>query len=81
MKKILILLLIVGAIIPSISPLSAEANVSPERVHRRRKPKCKSRGGVTVCSMPRTRRCTVRRPCVPRGYYRPTLPLSPMPLR
>ena len=78
MKKVLTLLLIVGAIVPSISPLSAEANVSPERVHRRRKPKCKSRGGVTVCSMPRTRRCTVRRPCIPRDYYRPN-PRYPMP--
>ena len=85
MKKVLTLLLIVGAIIPSISPLSAEAGVSPEGVHRRRRPRCKSRGGVTVCSMPRRRKCTIRRPCIPRDYYRPNpprlVPLSPMPLR
>ena len=79
MKKVLTLLLIVGAIIPSISPLSAEAGVSPEGVHRRRRPRCKSRGGVTVCSMPRRPKCTIRRPCIPRDYYRPNPPRYPMP--
>ena len=81
MKKVLTLLLVVGAIIPSISPLSAEAGVSPEGVHRRRRPRCKVHGGVVVCKMPRRRRCTIKRPCVPRNYYRPNPPLSPMPLR
>ena len=90
MKKVLSLLLIVGAIVPSISPLSAEAGVSPEGVHRRRKPKCRVDGPVVVCSMPRPRKprkCTKRRPCIPRDYYRPNpprrvpVPLSPMPLR
>ena len=88
MKKVLALLLIVGAIIPSISSsLSAEASVSPEGVHRRRRPRCKTRGGVTVCRMPRHRkpkRCGIM-PCIPRGYFRPNpprrVPLSPMPLR
>ena len=85
MKKVLTLLLIVGAIVPSISPLSVEAGVSPEGVHRRRRPRCKAHRGVVVCKMPRPRRCTIRRPCVPRDYYRPNpprrVPLSPMPLR
>ena len=85
MKKVLALLLIVGAIIPSISSsLSAEAGVSPEGVHRRRKPKCRVDGPVVVCSMPRPRKCTRRKPCIPRGYYRPNPPRSlprPVPLR
>ena len=85
MKKVLTLLLIVGAIVPSISPLSVEAGVSPEGVHRRRRPRCKVHGEVVVCKMPRRRRCTVKRPCIPRDYYRPNpprlVPLSPMPLR
>ena len=87
MKKVLTLLLIIGAIIPSISSPSVEAGVSPEGVHRRRSPRCKTRGGVTVCRMPRHRkpkRCGIM-PCIPPGYFRPTpprrVPLSPMPLR
>ena len=84
MKKVLTLLLIVGAIIPSISSPSVEAVVSPEGVHRR-SPKCKKRGNVLVCKMPRPRKCTIKRPCVPSGYYRSNpprlVPLSPMPLR
>ncbi len=81
MKKVLVLFLTVGAIIPSISVLSVEAGVSPEGIHRRRKPKCKVHGEVVVCKMPRHRKCTIKRPCVPRDYYRPNPPLSPMPLR
>ena len=83
MKKVLSLLLIVGAIIPSISALSVEAGVSPEGV-RRRKPKCRVDGPVVVCSMPRPSKCTRRKPCIPRGYYRPNPPRSlprPVPLR
>ena len=87
MKKVLTLLLIIGAIVPSISSPSVEAGVSPEGVHRRRSPRCKVHGKVVVCKMPRRRRCTIKRPCVPRDYYRPNprrrvpVPLSPMPLR
>jgi hypothetical protein len=35
---------------------------------------------VTVCTMPRPRKCTRFRPCIPRDYYRPH-PRVPMPLR
>ena len=77
MKKLLVLFLLLGSIIPSV-----EAGVSPEGVgsffpegrHRPRKPRCKERGGVVVCRMPRPRKCTIRRPCIPRGYYRPNPP-------
>ncbi len=87
MKKLLITFLLLGSILPS-----AEAGVSPEGIprgsrnffpegrNRPRKPRCKEHGGVVVCKMPRRpRKCTIRRPCIPRGYYRPTPPRDPMP--
>ena len=55
-------------------------NFFPEGRNRPRKPRCKSNGKVTVCRMPKPRKCTVRRPCIPRDYYRPH-PRIPMPLR
>ena len=73
--------LLLGTILPS-----AEAGVSPEGIPRRprdffpegrprtRKPRCRTEGKVVVCRMPRPRKCTIRRPCVPPGYYRPTPP-------
>ena len=92
MKKLFLLFLIAGTILPSFTSIpSAEAGSSPEGVprrprnfspegrHRPRKPRCKTHGKVTVCKMPRPRKCTIRRPCIPRGYYRPTPPRSPMP--
>ena len=91
MKKLLVVFLLLGSIIPSV-----EAGVSPEGIPRgqrnffpegrprTRKPRCKDNGKVVVCKMPRTprpRKCTLRRPCVPRGYYRPNPPrVIPMPL-
>ena len=89
MKKLLVVFLLLGSILPSV-----EAGVSPEGIPRRprdhypegrprtRKPRCKTHGKVVVCKMPRPRKCTVRRPCVPRDYYRPSPPKRiPMPLR
>ena len=87
MKKLLVLILLTGSIFPLISIPSVEAGVSPEGIPRRprdhypegrprpRKPRCKTHGKVVVCRMPRQpRKCTIRRPCVPPGYYRPTPP-------
>ena len=68
MKKLLVLFLLLGSIIPSV-----EAGVSPEGI-RRRRPRCRTHGQVVVCKMPRPRKCTVRRPCIPRDYYRPSPP-------
>ena len=92
MKKLLVVFLLLGSILPSV-----EAGVSPEGIPRRprnvfpegqprtRKPRCKVDGKVVVCRMPRMprpRKCTIRRPCVPRDYYRPSPPRRiPMPLR
>ena len=82
MKKLLVVFLLLGSILPSV-----EAGVSPEGIprsprnffpegrNRPRKPRCKTNGQVTVCKMPRPRKkCTIRRPCVPPGYYRPLPP-------
>ena len=89
MKKLLVVFLLLGSILPSV-----EAGVSPEGIprnprnffpegrNRPRKPRCKSNGKVTVCRMPKPRKCTRFNPCVPRDYYRPSPPRRiPMPLR
>ena len=90
MKKLFLLFLIAGTILPSFTSIpSAEAGSSPEGVprrprnfspegrHRPRKPRCKTHGKVVVCKMPRTprpRKCTRFNPCIPRDYYRPNPP-------
>ena len=90
MKKLLLTFLILGSILPSV-----EAGVSPEGIprgqrnffpegrNRPRKPRCKTNGKVTVCTMPRPRKkCTRFNPCIPRDYYRPMPPRRiPMPLK
>ena len=90
MKKLLVMFLLLGTLLPS-----AEAGVSPEGIprrprnfspegrHRPRKPRCKTNGQVTVCKMPRPRKkCTRFNPCIPRDYYRPMPPRRiPMPLK
>ena len=75
MKKLLVLFLLFGTLLPS-----AEAGVSPEGIHRKRKPRCRTHGEIVVCKMPRKRKCTIQRPCIPRGYYRNN-PVPLMPLR
>ena len=74
MKKLLVLFLLLGNLLPS-----AEAGVSPEGI-RRRRPRCRTHGQVVVCRMPRKRRCTIQRPCIPRDYYRNN-PVPVMPHR
>ena len=89
MKKLLLTFLLLGSILPSVEAgVSQEGiprsprNFFPEGRNRPRKPRCKEHGGVVVCKMPRPRKCTIRRPCVPRDYYRPSPPRRiPMPLR
>ena len=88
MKKLLLTLLLLGSILPSV-----EAGVSPEGIPRgqrnflpegrpRPRKRCRTDGKVVVCKMPRPRKCTPWKPCVPRGYYRPNPPRRiPMPLR
>ena len=76
MKKLLVLFLLFGTLLPSV-----EAGVSPEGI-RRRRPRCRTHGEIVVCKMPRKRKCTIQRPCIPRDYYRPSPPkLVPIPMR
>ena len=75
MKKLLLTILLLGSILPSV-----EAGVSPEGIPRRRRPGCRTHGEIVVCKMPRKKRCTIQRPCIPRGYYRNN-PVPLMPLR
>jgi hypothetical protein len=82
MKKLLSVLLLIGLLFPTIT----EAGFSPEgrpnrpRNHfpegrpRKRKPRCKGSGGVVVCRMPKPRKCTRKKPCIPKGYYRKNPP-------
>lgn len=82
MKKLFSVLLLIGLLFPTITEagVSPEGNPNrprnyfPEGQPRKRKPRCKSNGGVTVCRMPKPRKCTKKRPCVPPKYYRPNPP-------
>jgi len=61
MKKLFSTFLLIGLLFPTIT----EAGVN-----RPKKSRCKGSGGVTVCRMPKPKKCTIKRPCIPRGYYR-----------
>ena len=62
MKKLFSTFLLIGLLLPTIT----EAGVNTPK-----KSRCKGSGGVTVCSMPRKpKKCTIKRPCIPKGYYR-----------
>ena len=77
MRKLLVMFLILGTVLPSsVFVPSVEAGVSPEGINRRRRPRCRKQGNVVVCKMPR-RKCTQRRPCIPDGYDRP-VPVMPL---
>ena len=65
MKKLFSTFLLIGLLFPTI----IEAGVITSK-----KSRCKSGGGVTVCRMPKPKKCTMKRPCVPKGYYRPSPP-------
>ncbi len=62
MKKLLLPILLMGILFP----FAAEAH--------HKGPRCKTKGNVVVCKMPR-KHCTRKRPCVPPGYYRPVPPI------
>ena len=62
MKKLFSTFLFIGLLLPAIT----EAGVN-----RPKKSRCKSSGGVTVCRMPKKpKKCSLKRPCIPKGYYR-----------
>ena len=79
-KKVFSTFLLIGLLFPTIT----EAGVSPEGNPNRpknyfpegkpRKKKCKGSGGVLVCRVPKPKKCTIKRPCIPKGYYRKNPP-------
>ena len=72
MKKLFSTFLLIGLLLPTIT----EAGVN-----RPKKSRCKGSGGVTVCRMPRKpKKCTIKRPCIPRGYYRKD-PIKYIPMK
>ena len=76
MKKLFSTFLLIGLLFPTIT----EAGFSPEGVNRPKKSRCKGSGGVTVCSMPKPKKCTRKRPCIPKGYYRKN-PIKYIPMK
>ncbi len=78
-KKVFSTFLLIGLLFPTIT----EAGSSPDNPNRPRsyypegrprKKKCKKGQGVVVCRVPKPKKCTIKRPCIPRGYYRPPSP-------
>jgi len=68
-KKVFSTFLLIGLLFPTI----IEAGVSPEGKPRRKR--CKGSEGVLVCRVPRKpKKCTIKRPCIPKGYYRKNPP-------
>ena len=62
MKKLFSTFLLIGLLLPAIT----EAGVN-----RPKKSRCKSSGGVIGCRILRKpKKCTIKRPCIPKGYYR-----------
>ena len=77
MKKFITTIFAIGLFLPVVS----EAGFSPECVNRPKKSRCKSSGGVTVCRMPRKpKKCTIKKPCIPKGYYRKN-PIKYIPMK
>ena len=71
MKKLFTTFLLIGLLFPTIT----EAGFSPEGVNRPKKSRCKSSGGVIGCRILRKpKKCTIKRPCIPKGYYRKNPP-------
>ena len=79
-KKVFSTFLLIGLLFPTIT----EAGVFPEGNPNRprnyipegkpRRKRCKKGQGVVVCTVPNRKKCTIKRPCIPKGYYRKNPP-------
>ena len=79
-KKVFSSFLLIGLLFPTIT----EAGVFPEGNPNRprnyfpegkpRRKRCKKGQGVVVCTVPKRKKCTIKRPCIPKGYYRKNPP-------
>tara|TARA_R100000353_G_scaffold88058_1_gene65357 strand:+ start:259 stop:492 length:234 start_codon:yes stop_codon:yes gene_type:complete len=77
MKKLFSTFLLIGLLFPTIT----EAGFSPEGVNRPKKSRCKSSGGVIGCRiLKKPKKCSKKRPCIPRGYYRKD-PIKYIPMK
>ena len=68
-KKVFSTFLLIGLLFPTIT----EAGFSPQGVNKPKK-RCRENGGVLVCRVPKRKKCTIKRPCIPKGYYRKNPP-------
>ncbi len=79
-KKVFSIFLLIGLLFPTIIEAgSSPGNPNRPRNHfpegKLRKKKCKGSGGVLVCRVPRKpKKCTFKKPCIPKGYYRKNPP-------
>ena len=80
-KKVFSIFLFIGLLFPTIAEAGFSPEGNPNRPRNyfpegkpRKKKKCKGSGGVTVCRMPKPKKCSRKRPCVPPKYYRPNPP-------
>ena len=69
MKKLFSIFLLIGLLFPII----AEAGFTSQGVNKPKK-RCRESGGVLVCRVPKRKKCTIKRPCIPKGYYRKNPP-------
>ena len=80
MKKLITTIFAVTLLLPVVAEAgSSPGNPNRPRNHfpegRPRKKRCKGSGGVLVCRMPRKpKKCSLKKPCIPPGYYRPNPP-------
>ena len=80
MKKLITTIFAIGLFFPVVAEAGSSLgnpnrprNFFPEG--KPRKKKCKGSGGVLVCRVPRKpKKCTIKRPCIPKGYYRKNPP-------
>ena len=75
-KKVFLTFLLIGLLFPTIIEAGVSLEGNPNRPKnyfpegRPRKKKCKKGQGVVVCRVLKRKKCTIKRPCIPKGYYR-----------
>ncbi len=81
-KKVFSTFLLIGLLFPTITEAGFSPEGNPNRPKNyfpegrpKKKKRCKGSGGVMVCRLPRKpKKCSLKRPCVPPKYYRPSPP-------
>tara|TARA_R100000353_G_scaffold120785_1_gene85953 strand:- start:48 stop:314 length:267 start_codon:yes stop_codon:yes gene_type:complete len=80
-KKVFSTFLLIGLLFPIITEAGVFPEGNPNRPKNhfpegrpRKRKKCKRGQGVVVCTVPKRKKCTIKRPCIPKGYYRKNPP-------